>query len=76
MTAPGSLSTRSPAGRAPLLKKRRDGSMYSQAYVRTFKCCGRQTRALLSVIVFTEKVFGKRMRPLKVAQKSLLREER
>ena len=33
--APGSLSTGSPAGRALLLLKRRDGSMYSQACVRT-----------------------------------------
>ena len=33
--APGSLSTGSPAGRALLLLKRRDGSMYSQANVRT-----------------------------------------
>ena len=32
--APGSLSTGSPAGRTLLLLKRRDGSMYSQAYVR------------------------------------------
>ena len=44
-TAPGSLSTGSPAGRTPLLKKRRDGSMYSQAYVRAGKCCGRLARA-------------------------------
>ena len=32
--APGSLSTGSPASRTPLLLKREDGSMYSQAYVR------------------------------------------
>ena len=32
--APGSLSTGSPAGRPLLLPKRKDGSMYSQAYVR------------------------------------------
>ena len=32
--APGSLSTGSPGGRTLLLLKRRDGSMYSQAYVR------------------------------------------
>ena len=31
--APGSLSTGSPAGRVLLLVKRRDGSVYSQAYV-------------------------------------------
>ena len=31
----GSPSTGSPAGRTPLLLKRRDGSMYSQAYLRT-----------------------------------------
>ena len=33
--APGSLSTGSPAGRALLVLKQRDGSMYSQAHVRT-----------------------------------------
>ena len=44
-TASGSLSTGSPAGRTPLLEKRRDGSMYSQAYVRAGKCCGRVARA-------------------------------
>ena len=33
--APGSLSTGSPAGRALLLLKRGDGSMYSEAYVRS-----------------------------------------
>ena len=33
--APGSPSTGSPAGRTLLLTKRRDGSMYSQAFVRT-----------------------------------------
>ena len=32
--APGLLSIGSPAGRHLLLLKRRDGSMYSQAYVR------------------------------------------
>ena len=32
--ASGSLSTGSPARRTPLLLKRRDGSMYSQAYVK------------------------------------------
>ena len=32
--APGSLSSGAPAGRAPLLLKRRDGSMYCQAHVR------------------------------------------
>ena len=32
--SPGSLSTWSPAGRPLLLLKRRDGSMYSQAYVK------------------------------------------
>ena len=35
MTAPGSLSTGSPAGRAP---PHGDGSMYSQANVRAGKC--------------------------------------
>ena len=55
---PGSLSTGSPAGRTPLLKKRRDGSMYSQAYVGAGKSCGRQARALLSVIVGTGKVLA------------------
>ena len=39
-TAPGSLSTGSPARRAP---PRRDGSMYSQANVMTLKrCCGKR----------------------------------
>ena len=35
MTAPGSLSTGSPAGRTP---PHGDGSMYSQANVRAGKC--------------------------------------
>ena len=34
--APGSLSTVSPASRTPLLLKGGDGSMYSQAYVRSW----------------------------------------
>ena len=38
--APGSLSTGSPTGRTLLLKKRRDGSTYSQAHVRAGKSCG------------------------------------
>ena len=52
-TAPGSLSTGSPAGRAP---PHGDGSMYSQANVRAGKWLRLLSRALLSVIVDTEKV--------------------
>ena len=51
-TAPGSLSTGSPAGRTP---PHGDGSMYSQANVRAGKVL-RPIRALPSVIVDTEKV--------------------
>ena len=52
-TAPGSLSTGSPAGRAP---PHGDGSMYSQANVRAGKVLRPPIRALPSVIVDTEKV--------------------
>ena len=52
-TAPGSLSTRSPAGRTP---PHGDGSMYSQANVRAGKVLRPPTRALPSEIVDTEKV--------------------
>ena len=54
--APASLSTGSPADRAPLLLRRRDGSMYRQAHVRAEvmeKPC--LVRAQPSVIVATEK---------------------
>ena len=53
-TAPGSLSTGSPAGRTP---PHGDGSMYSQANVRAGKVLRIPIRQLLSVIVDTEKVF-------------------
>ena len=52
-TAPGSLSTGSPAGRTP---PHRDGSMYSQANVRVESVLRPPTRALPSMIVDTEKV--------------------
>ena len=52
-TAPGSLSTGSPAGRTP---PHGDGSMYSQANVRAGKWLRLPPRALPSVIVDTEKV--------------------
>ena len=52
-TAPGSLSTGSPAGRTP---PHGDGSMYSQANVRVENKLRPPTRALPSVIVDTEKV--------------------
>ena len=52
-TAPGSLSTGSPAGRTP---PHGDGSMYSQANVRVESVLRPPTRALPSVIVNTEKV--------------------
>ena len=52
-TAPGSLSTGSPAGRTP---PHGDGSMYSQANVRAGKWLRPPPRALPSVIVDTEKV--------------------
>ena len=52
-TAPGSLSTGSPAGRT---HPHGDGSMYSQANVRVENALRPPTRALLSVIVDTEKV--------------------
>ena len=52
-TAPGSLSTGSPAGRTP---PHGDGSMYSQANVREESVLRPPTRALPSVIVVTEKV--------------------
>ena len=52
-TAPGSLSTGSPAGRTP---PHGDGSMYSQANVREESVLRPPTRALPSVIVDTEKV--------------------
>ena len=52
-TAPGSLSTGSPAGRTP---PHGDGSMYSQANVREESVLRPPARALPSVIVDTEKV--------------------
>ena len=52
-TAPGSLSTGSPAGRTP---PHGDGSMCSQANARTGKVLRPPIRALPSVIVDTEKV--------------------
>ena len=52
-TAPGSLSTGSPAGRTP---PHGDGSVYSQANVRAGKVPRRPVRSLPSVIVDTEKV--------------------
>ena len=52
-TAPGSLSTGSPAGRTP---PHGDGSMYSQANVSAGKVLRPPIRALPSVIVDTEKV--------------------
>ena len=52
-TAPGSLSTGSPAGRAP---PHGDGSMYSQANVRAGKVLRPPIRALPSVFVDTDKV--------------------
>ena len=52
-TAPGSLSTGSPAGRT---SSHGDGSMYSQANVREESVLRPPTRALPSVIVDTEKV--------------------
>ena len=52
-TAPGSLSTGSPAGRTP---PHGDGSMYSQANVREGSVLRHPIRALPSVIVDTEKV--------------------
>ena len=52
-TAPGSLSTGSPAGRTP---PHGGGSMYSQANVRAGKYLRPPLRALPSVVVDTEKV--------------------
>ena len=52
-SAPGSLSTGSPAVRTP---PHGDGSMNSQANVWAGKCAAAPTRALPSVIVDTEKV--------------------
>ena len=52
-TTPGSLSTGSPAGRAP---PHGDGSMYSKANVRAGKVLRHLLRALPSVIVDTEMV--------------------
>ena len=52
-TAPGSLSTGSPAGRTP---PHGDGSMYSQAYVREESVLRLPVRAWPSVIVDTEKL--------------------
>ena len=51
--APGSVSAGSPAGRTP---PHGDGSMYSQANSRAGKVLRPPIRALLSVIVVTEKV--------------------
>ena len=53
MTAPGSLSTGSPAGR---ILSHGDGSMYSQVNVRVESVLRPPTRALPSVIVDTDKV--------------------
>ena len=53
-TAPGSLSTGSPAGRT--LSPHGDGSMYSQANVRAGKCAAAPTRAFPSAIVDTAKL--------------------
>ena len=52
-SAPGSLSTGSPAGRTP---PHADGSIFSQANVRAGKVLRPPIRALPSVIVDTEKV--------------------
>ena len=54
-TALGSLSTGSPAGHSLPLKKRRDGSMYSQAYVKAGRACWLRIRSV-AVIVDTEQV--------------------
>ena len=62
-TAPGSLSTGSPAGRTP---PRGDGSMYSQANVREESVLRPPTRALPSVIVETEKVLREADGPVKL----------
>ena len=59
-TAPGSLSTGSPAGRTP---PHGDGSMYGQANVRAGKCAAAPYPSVAVVIVDTEKVLGKRMGP-------------
>ena len=56
--APGSLSTGSPAGRAPLLLKREDGSVHSQAHVRANNSWHCQVRAKPPVIVSAEKVLA------------------
>ena len=61
-TAPGSLSTGSPAGRTP---PHGDGSMYSQANVRVESVLRPPTRALPSVIVDTEKVLREADGPTK-----------
>ena len=63
-TAPGSLSTGSPAGRTP---PHGDGSMYSQANVRVESVLRLPTRALPSVIVDTEKVLREADGPTKRA---------
>ena len=63
-TAPGSPSTRSPAGRTP---PHGDGSVYSQANVRAGKWLRPPPRALPSVIVDTEKVLREADGPMKRA---------
>ena len=64
-TAPGSLSTASPAGRTP---PHGDGSIHSQANVRAGKCAAHlPIRALPSVIVDTEKVLREADGPMKRA---------
>ena len=60
-TAPGSLSTGSPAGRTP---PHGDGSMYSQTNVRAGKVLQPPIRALPSVIVDTEKVLREAGEPV------------
>ena len=55
-TAPGSLSTGSPAGRTPLLKKATRRLNVQSSLRKGRWRCGRQARAQLSVIVDTERV--------------------
>ena len=63
-TAPGSLSTGSPAGRTP---PHEDGSIYSEANVREGEVLRPPTRALPSGIVDTEKVLREADGPMKRA---------
>ena len=69
--APGSPSTGSPAGRAPLLIKPGNGSMYSQANVRAGKVLRPPIRALPSVIVDTEKVLREADGPVEMSALTL-----